>query len=267
LRYEFEQQRFILKAKHMNGVLKLNGAKGFSLLAGINRAVVPSQVTKLAESIKSMGVIRPVVVADLNFSGLSQGTYVIDGQHLYHACIRLNIDVEYKKIIINSHQELVEKIALLNSSSKSWTMDDYISAWASLRPDYRRLLDIHSTYAIDAETCAAVLSNTVTGGNRNALRRGSFKIVDEAENIKLVERLAEVLRIVNRKDFYRKRDVTRSFCALYKEMSQNYEHALFIEFLKNNVHRLASLEGQAGVDTVLKQFKEKNAAKYTKGKQ
>ena len=47
--------------------LKKNSKQSFSYLAGIIRPINPAQVTKLAESVIKMGVIRPVVVAELSF--------------------------------------------------------------------------------------------------------------------------------------------------------------------------------------------------------
>jgi hypothetical protein len=43
--------------------LKMTGSKGFSLLAGVNRPIIPQHVTKLATSLDAIGIIRPVVVA------------------------------------------------------------------------------------------------------------------------------------------------------------------------------------------------------------
>ena len=45
----------------------LNSKTKLLLLAGINRPIIPAQVTKLAKSIDKMGFIRPIVVAKISF--------------------------------------------------------------------------------------------------------------------------------------------------------------------------------------------------------
>ena len=64
-----------------------------------------------------MGCLRPVVIAHLSFKELV-GNYVIDGQHLFHALIRNNMDIPFVMIDVADEQDLVEKLALLNNSSK-----------------------------------------------------------------------------------------------------------------------------------------------------
>jgi hypothetical protein len=68
--------------------------KGFRTLDNVNRAIKPAHVTRMAESIMKLGILRPVVVAYLDFKGVKD-YYIIDGQHLYHALIRLGYDIPY----------------------------------------------------------------------------------------------------------------------------------------------------------------------------
>ena len=58
------------------------GRKQLMLLAGINRPIIPNQVTKLAESLSKMGCIRPIVTAYISFLD-TKGWYIIDGQHRF----------------------------------------------------------------------------------------------------------------------------------------------------------------------------------------
>ena len=57
--------------------LPATSSKGFSMLAEINRAVSPSHVTKIADSINRMGVIRCVVVAELPFINGTNDKFII----------------------------------------------------------------------------------------------------------------------------------------------------------------------------------------------
>ena len=139
--------------------LKITGTKGFSLLAGVNRPVIPQHVTKLAASIEAMGVIRPVVVARFDFLDGVMNTYIIDGQHLYHALMRMGWDIPYTEVVIKDNLDLAEHLALLNSSSKSWTMKDYITVWANVNKDYVKLNKYFNTYDIELMQLAEILMN------------------------------------------------------------------------------------------------------------
>jgi hypothetical protein len=119
--------------------LKANAKKRFYFLAGINRPITPNQVTKLAASILMMGIIRPIVIAELSFiTGVKQ-KYIVDGQHLYNACLRLGINIPYIIVTVKNQEELIEKIALLNASSKSWTQFDYLTDVLKIIPRMNRI--------------------------------------------------------------------------------------------------------------------------------
>jgi hypothetical protein len=109
-------------------ILKKDSHKSFSYLAGINRPINPSQVTKLAESVNKLGILRPVIVAEISFLTGKKTNYIIDGQHLFNALLRNNMDIPFISIKIDTKVQLVESIALLNASSKNWAMIDYITS-------------------------------------------------------------------------------------------------------------------------------------------
>ena len=82
--------------------LSKDSKKGFNLLAGINRPITPAQVSKMAESIQYFNdILRPVIVCKVNFLDGIEKTYIVDGQHLYMACMRLKIDIPYLEIKVN----------------------------------------------------------------------------------------------------------------------------------------------------------------------
>ena len=99
-------------------ILKADSKKGFNFLAGINREIIPSHVSKIADSIKTMGAVtRPVIIAEIDFLDNDKKKYIIDGQHLYTACLRLKIDIPYILVKIESTKDLIEKIAFGQFSS------------------------------------------------------------------------------------------------------------------------------------------------------
>ena len=76
------------------------------LLAGINRGVSPHHSTKIAESVKSKGILRPVIMAWIDFIDGVKRLYIIDGQHLYFALQRYSVDIPYALVEIKDMQDL-----------------------------------------------------------------------------------------------------------------------------------------------------------------
>lgn len=205
-------------------------------LAGINRPVIAYQVTKLAESIGAIGVIRPIVLATMDFIDGQKKDYIIDGQHLYNACIRNNIAAPYVKIIIKNQQDMVEKIALLNASSKSWTMTDYITAWSCIYEDYKKLFHYQNVYDFDLSFIAGVLSGaSVSDGGSASLRikKGTFKVIDEEVNTLILDRTTDMLKIIPRLT----RGSNRYVCTEYVKFVRTiptYHHGNFLKKLEKN---------------------------------
>ncbi len=210
-----------------NQTLKKDSKQSFSYLAGINRAINPAQVTKLAVSVNKMGIIRPVVVAYIAFLDGIKKLYIIDGQHLFNALIRNNMDIPYVIIDVKDKTDLVEKIALLNASSKNWTMLDYITAWASLSQDYIKLNHYYQVYDIDLATLA-------TGsGTVRTIKNGQFKIVDEKFNVSILDYVTDLLKVIPRMARNDNRYAAREYVKFLRN-TKTYNHKKFIENLKKN---------------------------------
>lgn len=209
--------------------LKKNTKKAFYYLAGINRPINPAQVTKLSESILKLGVIRPVVIAYISFVDGIEKPYIIDGQHLFNALIRNNMDIPYVVIHIKDKADLVEKIALLNASSKNWTMLDYVSAWSSLNQDYVKLNHYFQVYDIDLSTLATILmSGSVDGSSTvKKIKSGAFKISDEAANVTILDNLTDMLKVIPRMGRNDNRYAIREYTKFLRT-TKNYNHKKFL---------------------------------------
>jgi len=221
-------------------ILKAGSKQGFTVLEGINRKIVPSHVTKMHESIKKLGVIRPVIVSNINFSKGKTETYIIDGQHLYHACLRENIDIPYVEITITNEKELIETLAMLNNSSKSWKLTDYIDAWAWINPQYRILNRLFETYDIELSTIAEILQyggpvTNAYGGSRisRLIKTGQFDIADLAKGETLLKWITDSLGCITRLDRLSNKAFIASYCNYISSLS-TYNHSEFLIKLKAN---------------------------------
>jgi hypothetical protein len=215
--------------------LSLTGNIKFNYLAGINRSINPGQVTKLAKSLEMMGIIRPVVIAELSFVNGKPGKYIVDGQHIFNALIRLGWEIPYVTIQVENKQDLVEKIAMLNASSKTWTMQDYVTAWSSLKNDYVKLNHYFQVYDLEITDLAAILMGNSSGGGNLAkiLKSGEFKINNEEKNVAILNYATDVLKVVPRMNRFENRYVIREFVKFLRS-TPKYDHKLFLTKLSKN---------------------------------
>lgn len=218
--------------------LPANSKKGFSLLAGINRVIKPMQTAKMAVSIKRMGVVRPVVIAEIAFLTGKKERYIIDGQHLYMACLKLSIDVPYITVKIKDKRDLVETIAMLNNTSKSWCMFDYVTAWSSIEPDYVKLNTYSTKYNFEFSILAAVLGGKIGtfGGTINQMvKRGEFRITNEYHATKLLNWMTDVINLLPKASRYE----TKYICSEYLTFVSNChnykdKHEKLVEAIEQN---------------------------------
>ena len=217
-------------------------------LSGLNREVNPSQVTILADSIKKMGILRAMILVNLSFIVGVPEWYILDGQHLYNACLREKLDVPY--IIMDSSkitnkEELIEIIALLNASSKSWSTEDYLTAWGSVNPDYVRLRTLKGIYDMEIDQLAQLLHQGIItakncGGGKSIyklLKQGKFSITNEQEALVILDYIKDALRTIGRMD----RSSNKLFIACYTSFIQShkdYNHKSFMTWLNTNKQTL-----------------------------
>jgi hypothetical protein len=205
------------------------GNKKIGFLAGINRPIDPAQVTKLAVSIDAIGTQRTLVIAELSFITGKKEWYVIDGQHLYHALMRNGQDIPYVVVEIKDKADLVEKIALLNASSKSWCTQDYITAWSSLKTDYVKLNEYLNRYDLEKAFTAAVLMNCASDSSHiiKHIKKGTFEIINEEANVKILDYITDLLKVIPRQNRVENKYVCREFLNFVKSCP-DYNHERFI---------------------------------------
>lgn len=236
--------------------LSVESAKKLYFLNGINRAIIPSHVTKICKSLEKMGCIRPVIVASMNFIDGVRRTYVIDGQHLSTGLIRMGMDIPYIEIPIKDARDMIEHLALLNASSKSWTMDDYVLSWSYLEEDYRKLKNLKQVYDMDTNVLASImmgLSGNAGGESSKKIKHGNFRIVNEKENMTVLDYLKDVILLLPRENRFRDRFVCSEFVKYYRS-NRTYDHERFIYLLNKNKEMFRTVAQEEG--SLLEQFQK-----------
>jgi flavodoxin len=161
-----------LKVKHTNSYSK------FAILP-MNRGIDSKHVQKMITSIRKMGVLRCVIACTTNIMEGEWKTYIIDGQHLAMALEREEQLLPYVEITVDSEEDLIEKMAYLNNSSKSWDMMNYINAWKMIRPDYMKLFKWKNMYDIEIVMLAAIgINNPGVRYGTGIIKTGDFQITN-----------------------------------------------------------------------------------------
>lgn len=135
-----------------------------------NRNVQESHVLKLMKSIKKMDFTEanPVIINENN--------EIIDGQHRFEACKRLEYPIYYTSINLNGKSG--DAMINANITQKNWSLDDYVKYYSS-KPDlkyddYRYLKYFNAKHPLSIGNCASVVAN-YAGGAHKEIKSGIFK--------------------------------------------------------------------------------------------
>lgn len=213
-----------LKIKHTTSYSK------FSVLP-MNRDIDSKHVQKMIASIRKMGVLRCVIACTTNIiEGVSK-TYIIDGQHLATALEREGQPIPYIEIDIKSEADLIEKMAYLNNSSKSWDLMNYINAWKMIKPDYMKLFKWKNMYDIEITMLAAIgINNAGFKSSSQSIKTGDFRITNPN-----AEDMCKAFNDIFLKIGMSERSVKFQFLTAFLQAYGNYNHAKVIANLDKHL--------------------------------
>ena len=128
----------------------------------MNRDIDSKHVQKMVYSLRKQGCIRAVICCRTNLIEGVEKLYIIDGQHLATALEREGQPIPYIEYTVKSEEDLIDKMAYLNNSSKSWDLTNYINAWKMIKPDYMKLFKWKNLYDLEPTMIAAIAQNMVS---------------------------------------------------------------------------------------------------------
>ena len=176
---------------------EVKSTKDYDLFKKINynRSVMEPRIDKIVESIKKYGFILPILV--------NKEFMVVDGQHRLEAAKKAGSNVLYIQFNI-SDDMLPILISTVNTTSKNWTLDDYLNMWVALQKDTY----VYISEIMDRENfgiSAFLKISAATGSGKNS---GSVKF----KNGELRYTKAQKERVVTRVSFLNDiRDISVSY--------------------------------------------------------
>jgi len=204
----------------------------------MNRGLDGKHIERMVNSIRSMGIIRPIVCIKTDIFDGEMKTYVIDGQHLLNACQRENLHVPYITVDISTEEEIVQKMAKLNNSSKSWSLLDYVNAWKYHNSDYAKLKKFTKMYNLEVLIVSQICNNSKGFGNMASgsrmLKKGEFSIINpKAEE--MCKLFSDLFIAIGRADRWIKHQFLYVFLQAY---GPSYNHEKILKNIQKNIKQI-----------------------------
>ena len=190
-----------------------------------NRPVKPKHVKVMKASVELHGCFRDVLVV---YDEVDNVYVIVDGQHLAKSLMELGRDI--KCHIIDSESELTKLMIDLNTTSKSWSVDNYIHAWAeSGLKEYKELRDILKDN-VNLQSTIIFMAYLRSGSRMvatNTVKEGSFKIANRANGDLILSQVKDCNKLLQSS-----RVVNQVIVQLILSV-ENYDHARMLRALKH----------------------------------
>jgi hypothetical protein len=123
----------------------------FTKIEEYNRITKTPQVEKLEASVKDINLLpaNPIIVAN---------GFIIDGQHRYDVCKKLNLPVYYVEIVDMTLDDMLIAMHKLNSNAKNWGLKDYLKLYTKqMKENYIFLSEFMTDYSLSISQAVYVL--------------------------------------------------------------------------------------------------------------
>jgi hypothetical protein len=173
---------------------------------------------------------------------------VLDGQHRLEAAKQLGLPIYY---IVDDYMD-VKDIAVINSTSKGWKLDDYLhhykteeKAAGNENGQYAQLAEFAEKYNVNLFNAIGLLSNRNSQPNAeliNKFKRGEFKVVDMEHAIRIAK-LRDSFKLFA-PDFYKSKNFVNSLSKVAR--NENFDEDVMLKKMGQQSERLmkcATVEG------------------------
>jgi len=243
----------------MNSKINIKYSKDYEkfLFLDNNRILNPGHVQTMIESVRTMGVIRPVVCIETDAISGKKQRYITDGQHLFTALVAEELEIPYIVLNVEDEIELVVKMAKMNNSSKSWTLLNYVNAFKPYLPDYQKLFKMRNKYNIEPLMLAAICTrgtSAVVSGSR-LIKSGHFKITNP-EAQEMAKAFNDFFLKIGRAD----RWVKHQFLQVFMRAWGTYDHDKALANLDKHIKTIKAMSDTGAAEA----FISKNIFNLTK---
>lgn len=152
-----------------------------------NRVIDYRHVDEIAGWISSEGYMEEfeIFVTPIN-NKIYPGKYVIlDGQHRYLACVKLDCIFTFKIVNVIEHKDIIDRIAINNNRGKNMVSTDYLTIFKD-NTNYKRIEELIKSTGFSITDITFVCNNFSRKKSKDLYMTGNFSISDSDFN-KVIE--------------------------------------------------------------------------------
>lgn len=202
-----------------------------------NRDIDYRKVAKIKLSMQMYGITSGITLIRTDVFDSTMRYYAADGQHRYEAARALNMLDRLPIFIVQkefrSIPEIIQFVATLNTTQKSWTLVNFVEAYCSVdAKEYIFLRDICNTYNISYPIGMLLCGWSGNGPGYNSFKDGHFKVRDMEKTRKVFSYIQDCFGVLEICDSRPMSYFAEQFYRWYNDST--YDHAKFLKFLKRN---------------------------------
>lgn len=202
-----------------------------------NRDIDYKKVARIKFSMQMYGITSGITLIRTDVFDSTMRYYAADGQHRYEAARALNmldrLPVFMVKKEFRSIPEIIQFVATLNTTQKSWTMTNFVEAYCSVGAEgYIFLRDTCNTYGISYPIGMLLCGWSGSGSGYNSFKDGQFKVKDMQKTLKVFQYIQDCFGVLEICDSRPMSYFAEQFYRWYDDST--YNHRKFLAFLKRN---------------------------------
>lgn len=191
-----------------------------------NRNRNKRHITEIRASTRIHGQLTFITVVETDCIDGVMKKWIVDGQHRYEAYKSEGLPIIYVLAKASTKLELIQLIARLNSTSKGWTSDNYLEAWAYFNEhDYDLVKKKRKETKLPLTLLLMIYAGTL---NRKMVtkefRDGRFVIKNLPKAEKYVQYITSIQGLVPNS-----RDIYLGFYSFIKNIPDEYDNARMIQ--------------------------------------
>lgn len=230
----------MLSTSELSQVMQVMETTSYDRLKTLNgnRPISQKRVLKLKRSIQTRGNKRVIFVGKYNRS-----LYVIDGQHYKDACVMLEIPVFYQVQEYANIEEMIDMMAVLNNTSATWELIDYVHAYSQLKIiDYMRLEAWKERTGFSIQN----LGRMATGGEITQvspeIKNKQFRFrLSEEQMTTMVEMVETIIEIINPINYTMVNTIVRGFVKYKRMKGQDFSFDFVVNKVRSSLGRIHDL--------------------------
>tara|TARA_Y100000004_G_scaffold193639_1_gene256552 strand:+ start:229 stop:972 length:744 start_codon:yes stop_codon:yes gene_type:complete len=205
-----------------------------------NRGIKKSKVAILCDEIMRKNLLHhfPVVVKRNNRI-LSTKYIILDGQHRFEACKKLDIPVIYRIVEDMDYED----VSYINSVSHNWSAKDFVNYYAKQNNEHYQKLQSIIDLGFDVRSATILCGNDMVSSTSTKFRTGKWKV--KSSNKQINELLETFLYLKTNCDIayaYSQRFVRSTLYLIYAKKADISRFKDQILKYKQKVHKCTNRE-------------------------